>query len=263
MLALLLAPQPAAHRYPTRRSSRRLHMHIARHLNRVYEAWNGEQDLPIGEAGILVHSTRWPGLPGPLPYSGNVGRRYQKVAHTILAGENADATHIGLTLINRRLATTIGKNQVALESWAWNTTERLGSRYVAGGSLGGLILLASANHSGIVRCGIARDGFTDVRIRGCGCTTTASGGAALSLAVPLAEHYGPSIADERPGHHQWGQCQHDGGFWCDELQPKGMHSSATDGSCVVDLANRSRDDVRPECGTSMHCARGAQTKEPT
>eukprot|EP00808_Paulinella_micropora_P013597 g35861.t1 len=102
-----------------------------------------------------------------------------------------------------------------------------------------------------VLCGFAADGFSNERRhRGCGCMANSLGGAAFSYLydAPVDRSAGQTIP---AGVMQWGQCQADGAYWCDELPPL-YWQAAVDGTCrVTSLENN--QTVRPQCGSSS-CA---------
>ena len=254
----------------------------------------------ITASGLLVHATLWGGLPGvpskaDPPYAdwrNFVGKHWGlTMVRNEADGMPTGETPASLTLLNRGLSRLVGGNAVACcEAYydephqvdaqqdkpkaarECNATGRDRFRDVPG-----QIMLAAGNlGEGSVRCAFARDGQSNIRERGCGCVQSPerqgmhSGrqrGPAISLAVNLSQYRSrldsPSPV-ERPfyAREQWGRCQRGGEFYCDALRPRGMHASATDGSCLVTLADAASGPMRrSRCGSSLCAWRPGQARQ--
>ena len=240
-------------------------------LNALFDAWQGDSDadrlLSIARAGVLVHATRWPGLPGPPP--GETGFRHFSVLRTESGGHAPTDTPVGLTLLNRGLSELLGRNSVALESWAWEDIPTMPNVTIvpkARPDSSPIPLAATGLADEDIMCGIARDGMTSLRERGCGCTQSLRrAGPALKYAFPLSELYDNigRIRSSRgeaefTGRNEWGRCQHGGVFDCDALHPPGLHRSALDGNCMSELTPPGRSSWQRQCGSSLCAWRSSQ-----
>ena len=252
---------------------------VTRLLNTRYEAWDGDLAVTpprnITSAGLIVHATKWGGLPG-VPSKADSYAHWRdfvsKHAGLHMARNEADGlpagdTPVSLTLLNRGLTRLIGSNEVACCSTGKNASD-----FVQGAprDVPGQILLAAGELTeGSVRCAFVRDGMSNVRERGCGCMQSLERqgrhsrrqhqSPAILMAVNMTQHRSRLDSPSRIevpfyAREQWGRCQPGGNFYCDALRPKGMHRSATDGSCVVRAEeSAARPMRRARCGSSM-CA---------
>ena len=243
----------------------------------LYDAWHGNTGpMPqsISRAGVLVHATRWPGLPGPAPHT--LGFRHLNVLRTTHAGHAAEDAPASLTLLSRGLANLLGRNTIAFEDWAWEDMDlqpwisnKTPLATEQGAPASGPIMLAAAGLTdGDILCAMARDGMSVLRDHGCGCMQSQAGPAlkfgfemsqlAANLRSLNASH-GESASFK--GRNEWGQCQRGGNFFCDALKPPGWHRSATDGSCVTELAPAGQSVRRRQCGSSMCAWRATQAAQ--
>ena len=255
---------------------------VAGRLNALFEAWDGNprtvpQSLP--RAGLIVHSTRWYGVPAPPP--AECGFRHYNVLRTTHDGGAADESPLSLSLLNRGMTNLYGSNFVAFQKWAWeagdvhahehNTTFVV--RAIEPNASGPILLAATGLEEDDILCGMARDGITTLRYGGCGCSQRHArlreerpaivlGFEGSQLATNLRSlAAGENETVVYTGRNEWSECQRGSAFFCDALSPPGWSRRATDGSCVRDLSPAGTSVRERGCGSSLCAWRSNQAQQ--